>query len=152
MLGQLNQAREYRDHATALRARWPDPPNRVEIVREDTITTTTTLSSVLIEGGAQFALLASLPDTPDEFGISAAIEFGSATNVKFTPEGTLVNQDGQPRSTIARSWRFLDQAIVGSRHHGPGIDGAHPGLQAGTVELEAGCNLAECLQEGFLAD
>jgi prepilin-type N-terminal cleavage/methylation domain-containing protein len=94
VLGQLNQAREnaitQRRYVRVILT----TPNLVQIVREDTTTTTTTLSSVLIEGGVQFALMNGLPDTPDQFGKSAAIAFGSVTNVKFSPEGTLVNQDG----------------------------------------------------------
>jgi Tfp pilus assembly protein FimT len=95
VLGQLNQARE-----TAITQRRYvrivfTTPNLVQTVREDTTTTTTTLSSVLIEGGVEFGLVSTIsPDTPDAFGKSSAIDFGSVTNVKFTPEGTLVNQDG----------------------------------------------------------
>ena len=94
VLGQLNQARE-----TAITQRRYvrivfTPANLVQSIREDSTTTTTTLTSVLIESGVEFVLVTGLPDTPDAFGNSSAIAFGSVTNVKFTPEGTLVNQDG----------------------------------------------------------
>jgi type II secretory pathway pseudopilin PulG len=94
VLGQITQARE-----NAIRQRRfvrvvLTAPNLIQIIREDTITATTTLSSVLIEGGAQFALVGSLPDTPDKFGNGSAIAFGLVTNVKFSPDGMLVNQDG----------------------------------------------------------
>jgi prepilin-type N-terminal cleavage/methylation domain-containing protein len=94
VLGQLNQAREnaitQRRYVRVIFT----APNLVQIVREDTITTTTILSTVLIGGGVQFALVNGLPDTPEKLGKSAALNFGSVTNVKFSPEGTFVNQDG----------------------------------------------------------
>ena len=52
------------------------------------------LSNIPIEGGVQFVLVAGLPDTPDAFGKASGVDFGTAFNVKFTPDGTLVNQDG----------------------------------------------------------
>lgn len=70
-------------------------PNLVEVIREDTTGTTTTLYSASLEGGVQFMLVTGLPDTPDAFGNSSAVDFGAVTNVKFAPDGTLVNQDGQ---------------------------------------------------------
>jgi prepilin-type N-terminal cleavage/methylation domain-containing protein len=94
VLGQITRARE----SAITQRRYVrlvfTPPNLIQLVREDTITTTTILSSVLMEGGAQFALVSGLPDTPEGFGKSAAISFGVVTNVKFSPDGLLVNQDG----------------------------------------------------------
>ena len=52
---------------------------------------TTVLSTVFLEGGIQYSLVNGLPDTPDAFGIGAPIDFGVVTNIKFTPDGTLVN-------------------------------------------------------------
>jgi prepilin-type N-terminal cleavage/methylation domain-containing protein len=71
-------------------------PNLVQIIREDTINTTTTLSSIVLEGGVTFGPITGVPDTPDGFGVGSAngINFGVVTNVKFAPDGTLVNQDG----------------------------------------------------------
>jgi hypothetical protein len=69
-------------------------PNTVSVIREETPLVTTTLTSIPLEGGVQFILIAGLPDTPDAFGKASAIDFGTAVNVKFTPDGTMVNQDG----------------------------------------------------------
>src|SRR4051812_40596879 len=84
LLGQLNQARE----SAITQRRYVrvvlTAPNLVQIVREDTTTTTTSLSTIAIEGGVQFVLVSGLPDTPDQFGNSNAIAFGSVTNVKFS--------------------------------------------------------------------
>jgi Tfp pilus assembly protein FimT len=94
VLGQLTQARE-----TAIAQRRYvrvvlTTPNQVQSIREDSLVSLTTLTSALMEGGARFTLLDGLPDTPDKFGNASAVAFGTAVNVKFTPEGTLVNQDG----------------------------------------------------------
>jgi len=70
-------------------------PNIVEVLREDVPgTATTVVREAELESGVQFALLASLPDTPDAFGKTSAVFFGTATAVKFSPDRTLVNQDG----------------------------------------------------------
>jgi type II secretory pathway pseudopilin PulG len=70
-------------------------PNQLQIVREEVPgPNTTVLSTTILEGGVQFALVNSLPDTPDAFGKNAAIYFGGVATVKFTPDGTLVNQNG----------------------------------------------------------
>jgi prepilin-type N-terminal cleavage/methylation domain-containing protein len=96
VLGQLTQARE----SAITQRRYVrvvlTAPNLVQIVREDTTTATTTLSSVSIESGVQFVRVSGVPDTPELLlqGQTAAISFGVVTNVKFGPDGTLVNQDG----------------------------------------------------------
>jgi hypothetical protein len=94
VLGQLTQARE----SAIAQRRYVrvvlTAPNQVQTVREDSLVSLTTLTSALIEGGAQFTQIDHLPDTPDGFGNAGAVWFGTALNVKFTPEGTLVNQDG----------------------------------------------------------
>lgn len=95
VLAQMNQARELAITQRRYMRVTFSGTSTVNIVREDTTTTTTTLSSVPFEGGVKFSLITGVPDTPDAFGRSAAVYFGSATNVKFSPDGTLVNQDGQ---------------------------------------------------------
>ena len=70
-------------------------PNLLQIVREEVPgPTTTVVKSVVFESGVQYLLVTGVPDTPDGFGRSAAVSFGTVTNVKFSPDGTLVNQDG----------------------------------------------------------
>jgi Tfp pilus assembly protein FimT len=106
ILGQMNQARQ-----TAIQQRRYvrvvfTTPNLMQVIREDTTsptvctTTCTVLSSAYLEGNVQFGLVSGEIDTPDAFGINAAafnstpVAFGVAANVKFAPNGTLVNQDG----------------------------------------------------------
>jgi prepilin-type N-terminal cleavage/methylation domain-containing protein len=95
IIGQVNQAREMAITQRHYMRVVFTAPNTVQIVREDTPLTTTNIGSALLEGGMAYALVSSLPDTPDAFGNSTPISFGAVTNIKFTPDGTLVNQDGQ---------------------------------------------------------
>jgi type II secretory pathway pseudopilin PulG len=71
----------------------------VTIIREEVPgPTLTTISTILFENNIQFATMPGLPDTPDAFGNSSAVVFATATGtppeVKFAPDGTLINQDG----------------------------------------------------------
>jgi prepilin-type N-terminal cleavage/methylation domain-containing protein len=83
---------------------------QISVIREDPppATTTTTLSTVIFEGNAKFQLITGLPDTPDAFGKTAPTSFtnvvngtfasttGTTTVVKFAPDGTLVDWNGNP--------------------------------------------------------
>lgn len=95
ILSQMNQAREMAiTQRRSMRVSFV-PPNLMQITREEVPgPTTTVVSSVLMEGGVQFVLVTGVPDSPDAFGNSTAVSFGAATEVKFRPDGTLVNQDG----------------------------------------------------------
>jgi prepilin-type N-terminal cleavage/methylation domain-containing protein len=111
VLGQMNQARQ-----TAIQQRRYvrvvfTTPNLMQVVIENTTSASTTaiclatpactvLTSPVLEGNVQFGLVTGVPDTPDAFGSNAAafnggpVAFGSATFVRFAPDGTLVNQNG----------------------------------------------------------
>jgi prepilin-type N-terminal cleavage/methylation domain-containing protein len=96
VMSQLNTARELAiTQRRYMRVTFTNP-NQLQIIREEAPgPATTVISSVLIEGGVTFGLIAGLPDTPDAFGRNAAVDFGSATQLKFGPDGTFVNQVGQ---------------------------------------------------------
>lgn len=95
LLSQLNQAREMAITQRRNMRLVFDAGNRVQIQREEIPGgALTTLSSVLFEGGVQYTLVSGVPDTPDTFGASSAVAFGVATEVKFSPEGKLINQSG----------------------------------------------------------
>ncbi|MGC4085046.1 MAG: prepilin-type N-terminal cleavage/methylation domain-containing protein [Vicinamibacterales bacterium] len=67
----------------------------VRIVREEVPgPTTTTLMTVGIENDVEFRKVSGVPDTPDAFGNTTATYFGAATTIKFTPDGTLVDSNG----------------------------------------------------------
>lgn len=75
-------------------------PNQLQIRRREVVgtveTVTTVLETVVLEGRQRFALPAGTADTPDGFGNGAAVDFGAATALLFTSEGTFVNQTGDP--------------------------------------------------------
>jgi prepilin-type N-terminal cleavage/methylation domain-containing protein len=95
VLGQIRTARELAiTQRRYMRVTFTDP-NIVQIIREEVPgPATTVLSSTVLEGGVTYSLFNGVPDTPDAFGINAAIDFGAAVNIKFNPDGLLVNEVG----------------------------------------------------------
>ena len=67
---------------------------RQDIGANGVVTGTTTLATVELENNMQFRIDSGIPDTPDGFGNTSAINFGSSPERMFTSEGTLVNQTG----------------------------------------------------------
>ena len=108
-------------------------PNTVSAIRQELNNTTTTLSQVPFEGGVQFSLMNSVPDTPDAFGNAAAVAFGSATAIRFGSDGTLVDQAGNPINgtvflalpNLPRSFRAVTIMGATGRVRGYKWDGAH---------------------------
>jgi Tfp pilus assembly protein FimT len=70
--------------------------NQVQIVRREVPNGTTNLTNVFFEGGVRYQLVSGIADTPDGFGNGSAVNFGAATAVMFSPDGTLVDQSGNP--------------------------------------------------------
>lgn len=70
--------------------------NWIRLIRHELDGTTTTISNVALEGGIQYALVPSIPDTPDLFGNGSALAFGGASLIQFTSDGTLADQNGNP--------------------------------------------------------
>ena len=69
-------------------------PDKIEIRREEVPgPATTVMSTTRLEGGPTYTLM-GVGDTKDEFGYASAIDFGTATTIKFTPDGTMINQSG----------------------------------------------------------
>ena len=58
-----------------------------------------------------------------------------------------MNQDGQ--SVNGSVFFAIPNLALGSRHHGPGIDGAHPRLPLERPTLEAGVTMRVSTQKGF---
>ena len=107
VLSQANQARELAiTQRRNMRLSFTSP-NLVQIMREEVPwptpagpPTLTTISSVPFEGGLKFMTIApsvSTP-TPEDNGNSSAVSFsnanGVATEIKFAPDGTLIDQKG----------------------------------------------------------
>jgi prepilin-type N-terminal cleavage/methylation domain-containing protein len=95
VMSQMTSAREQAiTQRRCMRLVFDVPNNRVQIVREEVPgPALTVLSSVPFEGGMKFSST-GLTDTPDQFGIAGAVDFGAATEIKFTPDGTMINQVG----------------------------------------------------------
>jgi prepilin-type N-terminal cleavage/methylation domain-containing protein len=110
ILGRMNQARQIAiQKRRYVRVVFITPTNPsaacpssycIQLLTEDSTTTgacdatCTSLETVFLEGNVQFGSVTGVGNTPDAF---AAFAFGTAasvTNVKFTPDGRLVNQDG----------------------------------------------------------
>ncbi len=96
VLAQLNIARELaisqrRNMQLSFLA-----PNALQIVRQNVPNGTTVVGSVVFESGARYLLTPGLPDTPDGFGRTQAVDFGAATAVMFSSDGTCIDQTGNP--------------------------------------------------------
>lgn len=95
VMAQMNQARELAITQRRNMRLTFTGTGTVNIVREEVPgPTLTTITSIPFEGGVTFQLVAGLPDTPDAFGKVSAVYFSTATQIKFAPDGTLVDQDG----------------------------------------------------------
>jgi len=71
------------------------PPNRFQVFRVEIPSgATTQVNDIRLENGQQFHQFSGVADTPDAFGATGAISFGSTPAVLFTSEGTLVDSSG----------------------------------------------------------
>ena len=70
--------------------------NRLQVVRNDVPTGTTTLTNIAFESNAEYALVSGVGDTPDAFGNSSAISFATAQTIMFGTNGTLIDNNGFP--------------------------------------------------------
>lgn len=101
VMSQLNLARELAiSQRRYMQVRFL-APNRVQIVRTDvntsgTVVGATILMTTTFESGVTFNKIAGIPDTPDAFGMPAAINFGTATTIQFGTDGQFIDQSGAP--------------------------------------------------------
>lgn len=70
--------------------------NGLRVIRLEVPSGTTMLSSSVFEGRVEFSLTPGVPDTPDAFGNTQAVDFGGALSIMFTSDGTLIDQAGRP--------------------------------------------------------
>jgi prepilin-type N-terminal cleavage/methylation domain-containing protein len=96
LLAQMNTARELAISQRRTMQLQFTNPNTVQIVRQDVPTGTTVVGSMTFESGVQFYLTPGVPDSPDAFGKTKTIDFGTATTVSFSSDGTCVDQTGNP--------------------------------------------------------
>jgi prepilin-type N-terminal cleavage/methylation domain-containing protein len=98
VLAQLTTARELAiTQRRYYRVTFTDGGNQVQVIREETPgPTLTVISSVVLEGGVKFTLVNGVSDTPELFGKASGVDFGTATQIRFTTDGTLIDQNGAP--------------------------------------------------------
>lgn len=72
------------------------PPNEIRLTRTNLPVGTTQIANGYLENNMAFMLFSGVPDTPDGFGRTAAVDFGAATQIMFTSDGTLTDQVGNP--------------------------------------------------------
>ena len=70
--------------------------NRLQVIRHDLPRGTTVVRDVFFESGVTYSVFASLPDTPDAYGKTAATSFSNAAVIQFNTEGALVDAAGVP--------------------------------------------------------
>jgi Tfp pilus assembly protein FimT len=98
MVGQLRNARETAiGQRRTVEVRFLDD-NRIQLIRYNLPNGTTTLSDVKFANGCGFQLFGNIPDTPDKFGHSAAVDFPGAESLRFLSDGTLVDDQNNPIS------------------------------------------------------
>jgi len=96
VMSQLNRAREMaitqrrNMEVRFVGDRW------LHIIRDDVPSGTTVMTQVTFENNAQYLLVPGVGDTPDGFGNGSPVSFGSATTIMFGPNGTLIDNNGDP--------------------------------------------------------
>lgn len=72
--------------------------NQIQLVRYEVPAGTTVLGTFSLANKVAFRQFDGVPDTPDSFGNYAPVDFGGATQLIFHTDGTLVDQQGNPRN------------------------------------------------------
>lgn len=68
--------------------------NQIQVFRLELPNGSTLVTNRFLESGQTFVRFASLPDTPDAFGHTGAIAFGSTPTIRFTSDGSLIDSSG----------------------------------------------------------
>jgi prepilin-type N-terminal cleavage/methylation domain-containing protein len=72
-------------------------PNRIQVVRiEVPGPGTTPVVDTVLDNGQQYYKFTGMADTPDLFGNSSAIAFGTTPTIRFTSDGSLLDSSGDP--------------------------------------------------------
>ncbi len=79
----------------AVEVQFPSP-NEIRLVRIGLDGTQQQLNHVSIEGGSQLMLTPGVPDTPEGWGATAAVEFDNASRLLFLSDGTFADAAGAP--------------------------------------------------------
>ena len=86
--------------------------NSIQIIRNDVPAGTSVLTTVTLEGNAQYSLVSGVPDTPDAFGSGNPISFGTPGRIMFRPDGALIDDAGNPvNGTVFLSVLNLPESV-----------------------------------------
>lgn len=74
-----------------------EPPNSVRVARRPVpIGASVTIRTTALENNQRIQRFTGLPDTPDGFGGSGAVNFTGTLPVMFTSDGSLIDSNGDP--------------------------------------------------------
>ena len=97
VVGVLRTGREAAiTQGRTIEVRFDEARRSIQLVRLDLPDGETVLTEIGLENGARFQVDADLPDTPDEYGRSAAIDFGDVEAVRFLPDSSFADQANVP--------------------------------------------------------
>jgi hypothetical protein len=71
-------------------------PNVIQVVRQNLPNGTTVLARAVLQHGTEYRKFSGVPDTPDGFGASAAINLSGSSHVYFGADGMLTDAAGNP--------------------------------------------------------
>jgi type II secretory pathway pseudopilin PulG len=95
VLAQLNSARELAiTQRRYMRIAFTVNGNQLTISREEVPAALTLMATIYLEGNVRFTVVTGVIDTPDAFGQASGVDFGSATQIRFATDGTLIDQNG----------------------------------------------------------
>ncbi|HEY3383676.1 MAG TPA: hypothetical protein VGK32_18075 [Vicinamibacterales bacterium] len=89
--------------------------NEIDIYRWEVPSGTTLVSRTVLEDGARFLLYSALPDTPDGFGKTSSVCFGSATALVFRSEGTFTDNNANLDPISGTVFIGMDDDTVSGR-------------------------------------
>jgi Tfp pilus assembly protein FimT len=69
-------------------------PNQVQVFRLELPSGLTLTANRLLENEQIFTRWTTMGDTPDAFGFTGALAFGSTPTIRFTSDGTLIDSSG----------------------------------------------------------
>ena len=72
--------------------------NQIQLTVLDAFAGDSVLSTVTLENNVQFLKFNGLPDTPDNFGNTAAVSFGGAAQLRWSTTGILMDNNSNPLS------------------------------------------------------
>jgi prepilin-type N-terminal cleavage/methylation domain-containing protein len=70
------------------------PPNQIQVFRLELPNGSTLVTQRYLESDQAFTRFTATGDTPDQFGHTGAIAFGTTPTIRFTSDGSLIDSSG----------------------------------------------------------